>query len=133
VEYNNSVAELVDLKFGYCRLVIAALQEDNIKKCYPNMRIATKFVNTAGEYFKKIDLNVELIKLYGSVELAPVAGLADAIVDLTATGKSLAENGLEIVDTIMGSTARLIANKVKLKTNFDEMIALAKNLQKLSG
>ncbi|MFH1429152.1 MAG: ATP phosphoribosyltransferase, partial [Candidatus Margulisiibacteriota bacterium] len=130
VESNCSVAELIDLKFGYCKMVVAALEEDHITKCEPNMRVATKFVNTTANYFKEKDLNVELIKLYGSVELAPIAALSDVIVDLTATGTSLKENNLEIIDTIMESTARLVANKVKMKTNFDEIIDLTKKLQK---
>ncbi|MFC1478708.1 ATP phosphoribosyltransferase [Candidatus Margulisiibacteriota bacterium] len=130
VESSCSVAELLDMKFGYCKMVVAALQEDNITKCEPNMRVATKFVNTTVNYFKEKDLNVEIIKLYGSVELAPIAALSDVIVDLTATGTSLRENNLEIVDTIMESTARLVANKVKMKTNFDEIIELTEKLQK---
>jgi len=129
VESQSSVAELVDLKFGYCKLIIAALKEDQITQCEPNMRVATKFVNATTAHFQKLDLNVEIIKLYGSVELAPVAGLSDVIVDLTATGKSLAENNLGIVDTIMESTARLVANKVKLKTDFEDIISLAEKFQ----
>ncbi|MFC1595663.1 ATP phosphoribosyltransferase [Candidatus Margulisiibacteriota bacterium] len=129
VESACGLAELVDLKFGYCKLVIAALKEDNIKECKSNMRVATKFVNATAAHFKKLDLNVEIIKLYGSVELAPIAGLSDVIVDLTATGKSLDENNLEIVDTIMEATARLVANKVKLKTRYNEIIDLAGKLQ----
>ena len=129
IEGKSSVAELLDLKLGYCRLVVAALKDANISECFPNMRVATKFTKSSADYFKAKDLNVELIKLYGSVELAPVANLADAIIDLTASGKSLEENNLEIVDTIYESTARLVVNKVKLKTNFAEIIDLTQRIQ----
>jgi len=132
VESHASVAECVDLKFGYCKLVIAGLAGETALPLTSGMRIATKFVHTTADYFKRLDLNVEIIKLYGSVELAPIAGLSDLIVDLTATGATLTENGLEIVDTILESTARLVANKVKLKTHFDEIIQLSRILMELA-
>jgi ATP phosphoribosyltransferase len=131
LESEASVAELVDLKFGGCKLVIAVPKEDQHKPLVSGMRVATKFVHTTTQYFKTLDLNVEIIKLYGSVELAPLVGLSDAIADLTATGTTLAENGLVIQHTIVESTARLVANKVKLKTNFDAIMALATRLKTL--
>lgn len=129
VESESSIAELLDLKFGGCKLVVAALKDSGITSLIPNLRVATKFVNTTSKYFKNNDLNAEIIKLYGSVELAPIAGLSDVIVDLTATGTSLRENNLEIIDTILESTARLVANKVMLKTKFSSIISLANELK----
>ncbi|MBU0581348.1 MAG: ATP phosphoribosyltransferase [Candidatus Margulisbacteria bacterium] len=128
VEGQESVAELLDLKFGYCRLVVAALKgAKNIYK--PNIRIATKFINSTEEFFKNKGIKAEIIKLYGSVELAPKVGLAEAVVDLVATGSTLKENGLEIMETILESTARLIANKVRLRINYSEIYSLASKIQ----
>lgn len=132
VEGKHPVAELLDLKFGYCRLVVAGMKKENHKvtNFYSGMRVATKFVHSAEKYFKAKGLEVELIKLYGSVELAPIDGLSDLIVDLVATGRTLKENGLEVIDDIYETTARLIANNVKIKIRYDEVMALAKRIQK---
>ncbi|MFC1517690.1 ATP phosphoribosyltransferase, partial [Candidatus Margulisiibacteriota bacterium] len=100
VEGEESVAELLDLKFGYCNLVVAVPRgKKNIYK--PNMRIATKFSKATEAFFTKKGIKAEIIKLYGSVELAPQVGLADAIVDLTATGSSLKDNNLEIKEIVL--------------------------------
>lgn len=131
LEENLSVAELLDLKFGKCSLVTAVNQASKIKKILPQMKIATKFVNIVKNHYQNKGLNLEIIKLYGSVELASCVGLADAVSDLTATGATLKENNLVIIENIVDSTARLIANKVKLKTNFQEIIKLAKSLEKI--
>lgn len=133
LEGDFKVAELLDLKYGYCQLVVAALKKDQYKKnnLGSDLRIATKFTNSASQYFKNKGLNIELIKLYGSVELAPIGGLSDLIVDLVATGKTIKENGLEIVDTIYESTARLIANSIKVRTNYQKIITLTERLARL--
>ncbi len=129
-ENKDSVAELLHLRFGYCRLVTAAPK--GVRDIYkPNVRIATKFVNCAERYFASRGVKAEIIKLYGSIELAPQLNLADAVVDLVATGTTLKENGLEIVDTIFHSTARLVANKIQLRVKYPEIIALTKKLQKI--
>ncbi|GBR73796.1 ATP phosphoribosyltransferase [Candidatus Termititenax aidoneus] len=132
MEGRHKITELLDLKFGYCRLVVAALKgayrKDTLRA---GLRVATKFLNSAAEYFQgKLDIDVELIKLYGSVELAPLDGLSDVIVDLVATGKTLQENGLEVVDEIYTSTARLIANRVKAKSRYREILTLAQRIKK---
>ncbi|HAR62566.1 MAG: ATP phosphoribosyltransferase [Candidatus Margulisiibacteriota bacterium] len=126
-----SIAELVDLKFGYCKLAIAALRDQNFKEkgLLPNLRVATKFMHCADKYFRTIDLKVEIIKLYGSIELAPIVGLSDVIVDLVATGQTLHENGLEIIETIFESTARFISNKVSFKTHYPQIIKMAQGLK----
>jgi ATP phosphoribosyltransferase len=128
LEGSHAVAELIDLGFGYCRLVVAGLKKDKYtpqRLAAGGFKVATKFVNSAAKYFQDQGIDVELIKLYGSVELAPIDGLSDLIVDLVATGTTLKENGLEVVDTIYETTARLIANSVKIKSRYNEFIALA--------
>lgn len=125
------VAELMDLKYGGCDLVVASLKNKkiNINNLKPYTRVATKYINVSEEYFRNKGLIVELIKLYGSVEIAPLVGLSDIIVDLTSTGKTLKENGLEIVTKITNSTARLIANRVSLKTKYNEIMKLVKKIK----
>lgn len=120
------VVELIDLKFGYCRLAVAGLKNAQLKN---NIRVATKFVNSAKEYFIQKGLKAEIIKLYGSVELGPIVGLSDVIVDLVATGRTLKENGLVVMETILESTARLIANPVLLQAKYDELMPLISKIQ----
>ncbi|MEN9202804.1 MAG: ATP phosphoribosyltransferase [Thermostichus sp. DG02_3_bins_51] len=112
------VAHLLDLKFGYCRMSVALPKESpygSAAQLPPHARVASKFVGCAREYFDRLDLPVELISLYGSVELAPITGMADAIVDLVATGRTLAENGLVERDCLFESTARLIAHPISYR------------------
>ncbi len=120
------VVELIDLKFGYCRLAVAGLKNAQLKN---NIRVATKFVNSAKEYFIQKGLKAEIIKLYGSVELGPIVGLSDVIVDLVATGRTLKENGLVVMETILESTARLIANPVLLQAKYDALMPLISKIQ----
>ena len=111
--------ELVDLNFGQCRLVLAVPDTslfDGQETWPPLLRIATKYPRTAGAWFEARGQAVELVRLHGSVELAPQVGLVDAIVDLTATGQTLRENRLRIAAVLGESTARLIANQASLKT-----------------
>jgi ATP phosphoribosyltransferase len=127
IEGNFRVAELVDLKFGYCRLAVAG--KKGAGPVRSGMRVATKFINSARSFFTSKEIDVELIKLYGSVELAPIDGLSDAIVDLVATGRTLKENGLEVWEDIYETTARLIANNVKIKSRYDEVIGFTKKVK----
>ncbi|MDF2546964.1 MAG: phosphoribosyltransferase [Anaerosolibacter sp.] len=118
MESMASVYEMMDLEFGKCKFVVAALKdrvENKQKKSY----VATKYVNVAKEFFKSKGKSVEIIKLNGSVELAPLVGLADTIVDIVETGTTLKENGLVIVEEICPVSARLIVNKASLKTKGD--------------
>ena len=131
IEGDYKLTELLDLKFGYCRLVVAGKKGAyKLNTLRSVLRVATKFVNSAAAYFEKLGLDMELIKLYGSVELAPLDGLSDVIVDLVATGKTLQENGLEIIAPVYETTARLIANRVKVKSKYTEIMALAKRMKK---
>jgi len=111
--------ELVDLRFGGCRLVFAvpvASKLDGPETWPPQLRVATKSPRTASAWFEARGQSVDVVQLRGSVELAPQVGLVDAIVDLTATGRTLKENRLRIAATLGESTARLIANEASLKT-----------------
>jgi ATP phosphoribosyltransferase len=111
--------ELVNLCFGECRLVLAVPETSNVdgpETWPPAIRIATKYPRTATAWFEARGQAVEVVRLHGSVELAPQVGLVDGIVDLTATGRTLRENGLRIAAVLGASTARLIANQASLKT-----------------
>lgn len=131
VEGSFKVTKLLDLKFGRCSLVVAGLKNKYTKETLrSDLRVATKFVNSAANYFRDKGLDVELIKLYGSVELAPVQGLSDIIVDLTASGTTLKENGLEIIDRVYDATAYLVANSIKVKTKYNDIIKLSSELKK---
>jgi ATP phosphoribosyltransferase len=113
LESQADVHQPLDLKFGACRLVVAG-KKDSASLAYNPMgttRVATKYPKTAGDYFQRRGVPVELIELGGSVELAPLLGLSEHIVDLVETGRTLRENGLVEIDTIAESTARLIVNR----------------------
>jgi ATP phosphoribosyltransferase len=118
-ESPGSHYELVDLRFGGCRLVLAVPDTsrlDGPDTWPPLLRVATKYPRTATAWFETRGQAVELVTLHGSVELAPQVGLVDAIVDLTATGRTLRENRLRIAGVLGESTARLIANQASMKT-----------------
>lgn len=118
-ESPGSHYELVDLRFGGCRLVLAVpdtSQLDGPETWPPLLRIATKYPRTATSWFETRGQAIEVVRLHGSVELAPQVGLVDGIVDLTATGRTLRENSLRIAAVLGESTARLIANQASMKT-----------------
>ena len=119
-EKRPKVAHLVDLNFGYCRMSVAVKRSSSYQSVFdfpPHSRIASKFVNCAREYFQSIDLPVEIVPLQGSVELGPITGMAEAIVDLVATGRTLKENNLVEIDQLFDTTARLIANPLSYRLN----------------
>jgi ATP phosphoribosyltransferase len=131
-ETDRSVAELADLGFGYCRLCVAARRVDRYHEGAPFptfLRVATKFQRSAEGYFADRDVPVELIPLHGSVELSPLVGLADLIVDLVATGATLRDNDLVIVDVIGESTARFVVNPVRFRAKYEEITALLARLE----
>ena len=115
----RAVYELRDLGFGPCKMVYATVDGDDAAaealRRLGVMRVATKYVRTAERYFESTGRQAEIVEVKGSVELAPLTGLADAIVDLTATGTTLRENGLVVREELFRSTARLIANPVAHK------------------
>lgn len=113
-DLDSSIYELLDLGFSRCRLVIASLS--GVIPDTPIWRVATKYPVITERVFQAKGRPVEIIKLYGSVELAPQVGLSDVIVDLVETGSTLKANGLEVIEEIGWSTARLVANRVSWKT-----------------
>jgi ATP phosphoribosyltransferase len=132
-EQENNVIELMDLNNGQCRIIIATL-DDNIEKVrekykhFGSVKVATKYPNIAKRYFDKKGMQVEIIKLYGSIELAAVLGIADEILDITATGNTLRDNKLVEMDNVMSSTTRLIANLISYRTKFRRISEFIKNL-----
>jgi len=110
-ELESDVLELMDLGLGKCRVSVAGIKGDNSYKEKTEIIVASKLQNIAKKYFSKKGIPASIIKLNGSIELAPLVGLSDVIVDIVETGNTLRENGLEEKETIMQSSARLIANK----------------------
>lgn len=114
LESEPDVYELLDLQLGKCRVAVAAkngYHEDTDR----NLRVATKFVNIAKQYYASRNRDIEIIKLNGSIELAPILGLSDVIVDIVETGTTLKENNLKVIETIVPISARFIANKSSFK------------------
>jgi ATP phosphoribosyltransferase len=124
--------ELVDLRFGACQLVLAVPEGSKLagpETWPPLLRIATKYPRTTAAWFDARGQAVEVVRLHGSVELAPQVGLVDGIVDLTATGRTLRENKLRVAGVLASSTARLVANQASLKTRTEAMQALVGRLR----
>jgi ATP phosphoribosyltransferase len=135
-ESHGAHYELVDLRFGACRLVLAVPESSKLagpETWPPLLRVATKYPRTATWWFDARGQAVEVVRLQGSVELAPQVGLADAIVDLTATGRTLKENKLRVAGVLGSSSARLIANQASLKTRMDAMQAMVGRLRGAVG
>ncbi|MGI8727993.1 MAG: ATP phosphoribosyltransferase [Solirubrobacterales bacterium] len=129
----SAVYQLADLGYGRCRMVVAAIAGDDAMETaherLGSMRIATKYFRTAERYFQRTGRVAEVIEVKGSTELAPLVGLADGIVDLVDTGRTLAENGLEVREEISTSTARLVANRVAHKLRVDEIDRMVERLR----
>jgi ATP phosphoribosyltransferase len=127
------VYEILDLGYGACRMVLAGREGDEslgeTERRLGGMRIATKYPRIAERYFEESGRQAEVIEVKGSVELAPLVGLADGIVDLVATGRTLEENGLEIREEIAASSARLVANRVSHKLRAAEVDSLVERLR----
>ncbi|MBD0334150.1 MAG: ATP phosphoribosyltransferase [Cyanobacteria bacterium Co-bin13] len=121
-EKQPNVANLADLRFGSCRMSVAVKANSPYRSALdlpPHSRVASKFVHCAREYFQSLDLPVEIVPLYGSVELGPITGMSEAIVDLVSTGKTLRENNLIELEVLYQSTARLIAHPLSYRINAD--------------
>ncbi|HTL88186.1 MAG TPA: ATP phosphoribosyltransferase [Leptolyngbya sp.] len=119
-----NVAHLIDLGFGKCRMSVAVKASSAYRSSLElplHGRVASKFVHCAREYFETLDLPVEIVPLYGSVELGPITGMSEAIVDLVATGNTLRENGLIEIDVLFHSTARLIAHPLSYRLDTDSI------------
>ena len=130
LESGKDVYELLDLGFGACHLMMAVPKDKKRPRLedYAHTRVATKFPHIAESFFTAQGMQMEYIKLNGSIELAPIIGMSESIVDIVETGTTLRENNLEEIVTIMNATARLIANRVSYKLKFDRINQLVNNL-----
>lgn len=126
LEYQPDVYELLDLDIGKCKMAVAAKKDfcDDVNK---TLRVATKFTNITRGYYKKLGRDIDIIHLNGSIEIAPILGLSDVIVDIVETGTTLKENNLEVKESIVPISARLIANKsgFKFKNEIIEKVVYA--------
>ncbi|MDE7365539.1 MAG: ATP phosphoribosyltransferase [Ruminococcus sp.] len=121
MEMKGKFFELVDLGFGKCRFALATKKGYDFYRGYGVKTIATKYPNVARSFFEKKGMDTEIIKIEGSVELAPLLSLADGIVDIVETGTTLKENGLEVIEDVAPVSARLIVNTVSLKMRHAEI------------
>ncbi|MDR5587654.1 MULTISPECIES: ATP phosphoribosyltransferase [Clostridium] len=121
LESGDNCYEVLDLGIGKCKFIVASLPENDVFKKTGHIKIGSKYPNVAKEYFKKKQMDVEVIKIEGSVELAPILGLCDGIVDIMETGTTLKENGLIVLDNIFDISARLIVNKASFKMKQNEI------------
>ncbi|HSB46224.1 MAG TPA: ATP phosphoribosyltransferase [Nitrospira sp.] len=130
LEQDSDVYEPLDLGFGACRIAVAALEgEESRDRLSSKIRVATKYPKITERYFNQRGVPVEIIKLYGSIELAPIVGLADRIVDLVETGSTLKAHDLVEVECIAQSTARLIVNRASLKLKHKAVTELVRKLR----
>lgn len=129
LEQGKTFYEVVDLKVGKCSFSVAALPEYRNYEGFNRKKIATKYPNVAGNYFRNKGEDVEIIKIEGSVELAPILGLSDAIVDIVETGETLRQNGLIIIEKICDISARMIVNRASMKIYKDQIGKLIEKVQ----
>ena len=127
LEYEPEIYELLDLNIGKCHMAVAAPAGFRYNPARP-LKVATKFANIANDYYAGQGRDIDVIHLNGSIELAPILGLSDVIVDIVETGKTLVENGLEVVEEIVPISARLIANKSSSKFKGEMIDRVAKAL-----
>ena len=127
LEYSPRVYELLDLGIGKCRMCVAgpkSFRDDESR----TLKVATKFPHMARKYYESQGREISIIKLNGSIEIAPILGLSDVIVDIVETGKTLKENGLDALETIVPISARFIANKASFQFKHDEITAMSQSL-----
>ena len=132
LEERKDVYELLDLKYGRCRLMLAVPEQMQRPRLtdYAHLRVATKYPNCAQEYFRSLGIQTEIIKLNGSIELGPMVGLSELIVDIVETGSTLKENGLEVYEDVTAISARLIVNTVSLKLRKAEIETVINYIEK---
>jgi len=130
-EKELDIIKLLDMRLGRCKVAIGIKNEDELDWSKPNIKVATKMVNITRNYFAQKAVGVDIIKLYGSIELAPLVGLADAIVDIVETGSTMRENGLKVAEDIMDSSAYLISNKNSFYAKKDEILALYEKIKQV--
>ena len=129
-EYTPDIYELLDLNVGKCRMCVAA-KNDFRENPDVTLRVATKFSTIARRYYSSIGREIDIIPLNGSIELAPVLGMSDVIVDIVETGTTLRENGLEVFQTVMPISARLISNKSAFEFKKDEILKIQNRLSSM--
>jgi ATP phosphoribosyltransferase len=138
-ESGGDVVELLDLSYGFTRMVVAAGEKSGVRTVRdikPGTRVATEFPRIVKQYFAGKKIKVELVDITGAAEISPLIGLADLIVDITSTGTTLREHGLKIIDTILESSARLIANRKSLRDNkakIDDIVTAVSSVVKARG
>lgn len=132
LEYQPDVYELLDLGLGVCRMAVAAPKgfRDDTRR---TLKVATKFPHIADSYYTAKGRDIDMIKLNGSIEIAPILGLSDVIVDIVETGSTLRENNLEVVETVVPISARLIANTAQFKFKNQKIMAIRDGLAKVLG
>lgn len=129
-EYSKNFYEVMDLGFGKCRFALATKKGIDFWSGYNVKTIATKYPNVARKFFESKGMDINIIKIEGSVELAPLLELSDAIVDIVETGSTLKENGLEVIEDIMPISARVIVNMASMKLKKDEIENFLSEIQK---
>jgi len=130
MESRADVLQPLDLNFGYCKIAVAGPTENRTSTTNPTVRVATKYPRITLDYFNARGIPVEIIPLSGSIELAPLIGLADRIVDLVETGRTLKENGLAVLEVIAESSAKLLINRAGYQTKRAEVLTLIQALEK---
>jgi len=128
LEENRALYEVYDFGFGKCHLAVAGPKDLSIHR--NGLRVATKYPAIAADYFESQGITIELIRLGGSIELAPIVGLSDVIVDIVETGSTLAENGLVVLEEICHLSARLIVNRVSMKLEHERIADIIARLKK---
>jgi ATP phosphoribosyltransferase len=131
LETHADVLQPLDLNFGFCKIAVAGRKSGDGAPNISTVRVATKYPRITMDYYQTRGIPVEIIPLSGSIELAPLIGLADRIVDVVETGRTLKENGLEILDVIAESSARLVINRAGYQTKREEVRALIQGLEKV--
>ncbi|MFA6877486.1 MAG: ATP phosphoribosyltransferase [Fusobacterium sp.] len=121
LENDTDIYEILDLGFGKCKFSIASIKGQNIYKKDDTLKVATKYPEISKKYFKEKQQKIEIIKLNGSVELAPLVKLSDVIVDLVETGDTLKANGLEVIEDMFNISARLICNRISYRFQYDRI------------
>ena len=130
LENENDNYELLDLKIGKCKFIVASLPKNKLFSKVGHIKIGTKYPTVAKQYFLSKGMDVEIIKIDGSVELAPILGLCDGIVDIMETGTTLKENGLVVLDTVCDISARVIVNKASFKLKHSEVMKVIEDLSR---
>ncbi|MGN0597680.1 MAG: ATP phosphoribosyltransferase [Ruminiclostridium sp.] len=133
MEHGGKYFEIMDLGFGKCKFALAGKKGSNFYEGYGVKTVATKYTNVTRSWFESKGMDVDIVKIEGSVELAPLVGLADGIVDIVETGTTLKENGLEVFEDVAPISARLIVNTVSMKLKKERIEALTSLMQKTLG